>query len=60
MGYHLNWEEYQCNSDLMHNITEFRVPSQPSVTDIRSWFRVGLMSQVSPSLAAVLHTQSLL
>ena len=48
-GYHLDWEQYQRGEELVKSITEFQMPSQPSITDIRSWF--GLVNQVAPFLA---------
>ena len=48
-GYHLDWEQYQPGEELVRSITEFQMPPQPSITDIRSWF--GLVNQVAPFLA---------
>ena len=48
-GYQLDWEQYQPGEELIKSITDFQMPSQPSITDVRSWF--GLVNQVAPFLA---------
>ena len=48
-GYLLDWDMYQPSHDLIRSITEFAMPPNPSLTDVRSWF--GLVNQVAPFLA---------
>ncbi|KAG0726007.1 Transposon Ty3-I Gag-Pol polyprotein [Chionoecetes opilio] len=48
-GYLLGWEGYQPSRDLVNSITDFKMPAQPTLTDVRSWF--GLVNQVAPFLA---------
>ncbi|KAG0710073.1 hypothetical protein GWK47_023548 [Chionoecetes opilio] len=43
-GYLLGWEGYQPSRDLVKSITDFKMPAQPTLTDVRSWF--GLVNQV--------------
>lgn len=47
--YLVKWEDYVPNLDLMTSIAKFQMPPQPSLVDIRSWFR--LVNQVAPFLS---------
>ncbi|KAK3883907.1 hypothetical protein Pcinc_011809 [Petrolisthes cinctipes] len=47
--FHFGWEEYR-PEDRLVAIRNFTVPSQPTITDIRSWF--GFVNQLAPFLAA--------
>ena len=49
VGYHLGWEAYKPTEDRLSAIRNFALPSQPSITDIRSWF--GFVNQLAPFLA---------
>ncbi|MPC56981.1 hypothetical protein E2C01_050949 [Portunus trituberculatus] len=48
-GYFLGWKRYQPSRDLINSITDFKMPTQPTLTDVRSWF--SLVNQVAPFLA---------
>ncbi|KAK4327848.1 hypothetical protein Pmani_001697 [Petrolisthes manimaculis] len=50
VDFHLGWEEYRPTEDRLAAIRNFTVPSQPTITNIRSWF--GFVNQLAPFLAA--------
>lgn len=47
-GYHLSCEGYRRTDDCLAAIREFKMLTQPSITDIRSWYR--FVNQVAPFL----------
>ena len=44
-GYLFDWEEYQPSRDLVSSITDFKMPVQPPLTAVQSWF--GFINQVA-------------
>jgi len=49
VGYHLGWDTYKPAEERLTAIRDFRMPAQPSITDVRSWF--GFVNQLAPFLA---------
>ncbi|MPC96431.1 hypothetical protein E2C01_091689 [Portunus trituberculatus] len=49
VGFSLGWEQYKPSSDKLVAIKQFPMPSQPSITDIRSWHE--LVNQLAPFMA---------
>ena len=49
VGYDLGWESYHPTSDRLAAIRDFPMPSEPTITDIRSWH--GLVNQLAPFMA---------
>ena len=49
VGYHLSWEGYRPTDDRLAAIRDFKMPTQPTITDVRSWY--GFVNQVAPFVA---------
>ena len=49
VGFHIGWEAYKPTEDRLSAIRNFTLPTQPNITDIRSWF--GFVNQLAPFLA---------
>lgn len=49
VGFHLGWDHYQPTPERLAAIRDFPMPSQPTITDIRSWH--GMVNQLAPFLA---------
>lgn len=49
VGFSLGWEQYKPSGDKLAAIKNFPMPSQPTITDIRSWH--GLVNQLAPFMA---------
>ena len=49
-GYTLGWDKFFLSNETLSTISNFRMPQQPSISDIRAWF--GLVNQISPFFAA--------
>ena len=49
-GFTIGWDSYHPSADTISAIRSFPMPSQPTITDIRSWF--GLVNQIAPFLAS--------
>ena len=48
-GFTIAWESFRPSDDSMSAIRNFPMPSEPTITDIRSWF--GLVNQLAPFIA---------
>ncbi|MPC58299.1 hypothetical protein E2C01_052295 [Portunus trituberculatus] len=49
VGFSLGWEQYKPSSDKLAAIKQFPMLSQPTITDIWSWY--GLVNQLAPFMA---------
>ena len=49
VGYHLSWEGYRPTDNRLAAIRDFKMPTQSTITDIRSWY--GFVNQVAPFIA---------
>ena len=50
VGYTISWDSYRPTNDMLSAIKEFPMPTEPSITDIRSWF--SLVHQLAPFLVS--------
>ena len=48
-GFNLGWERYTPSDDILKAISNFPMPENPTLTDIRAWF--GLVNQLAPFFA---------
>ena len=50
VGYHIGWISYRPSDEMLAAIRDFPMPTNPTISDIRSWF--GLINQIAPFIAS--------